>query len=417
MAVAIEKKCLQVVVCIFFFQLFFCTHVCALLVGADRLLSPPYIEKLHGKRIGLIANQTSLTRDFQPLAELLVSSASKGQYQVAAFFSPEHGWDGEHYAEEAVENGRDRRGIPIYSLHGKTRRPTQEMLEGIDLLIYDMQDVGLRSYTYVSTLFYLMEEAAKSKIPVLVLDRPNPLNGITVDGPFLEEKWRSFIGYIDVPLCHGMTAGELALYFNAEYQVGCSLTVVPMEGWKRNMSFGDTGLAWVPTSPHIPEPSSVFGYATTGLIGELGLVNIGIGYSLPFRLVGAPWIQAHHFAAELNRQALPGVHFHPFYFRPFFGRFAKEECQGVLILVTDSKKYLPVTTQYVLMGLLKTLYPKEVARAFALKKDFTPFYRACGTEKIFHILRDETYPAWKLRGLHQQERERFLIKRRPYLLY
>ena len=209
------------------------------------------------------------------------------------------------------------------------------MLKDVDILIYDIQDIGSRSYTYITTLFYVMEEAAKAQIPLIVLDRPNPINGLLVEGPMLNERWRSFIGYVNVPYCHGMTVGELALFFNAEYQIGCKLEVIQMQGWKRWMHFEDTGLAWVPTSPHIPEADTPLFYASTGIIGELGIVSIGIGYSLPFKVVGAPWIRAQEFATAMNAQRLPGVHFMPYHFKPFYGLYKEKQCQGVLIRITD----------------------------------------------------------------------------------
>jgi len=184
-------------------------------------------------------------------------------------------------------------------------------------LLFDVQDIGTRSYTFISTLFYCMEEAAKASIPFIVLDRPNPMGGIVVDGPLLDEEWRSFLGYIKVPYCHGMTIAELALFFNEEYKVGCKLTVIPMRGWKRTMVFTQTGLPWMPTSPQIPEADTPFFYPATGLIGHCSIVNIGIGYTLPFKLVGAPWVEAEKFADALNQQKLPGVYFSLFITVPF----------------------------------------------------------------------------------------------------
>lgn len=350
------------------------------------------------------------------MADLLLEHAEEFQYQLVALFSPEHGFFGEGYADEAVAD-TVWKGIPLHSLHGKAKRPSAAQLRGIHLLIFDLQDLGVRSYTFASTLFSLMEEAARAKIPVLVLDRPNPLNGLVVDGPLLEKEWRSFVGYLEIPLCHGMTIGELARYFNQEYQVGCQLEVVPMQGWRREMNYAETGLLWTPTSPHIPEPSSVFGYATTGGLGELSWVSIGIGYSLPFRLVGAPWIHGEDFASALQKQKLPGVIFQPLTYRPFFGKYAKERCQGVLLLVYDSKVYLPVTTQLTLLGILKTLYPAKTAELLQTKKDWTSFHRAWGTREVWQIFVQEKYPTWKLRGLHQKERAQFLEKRQRYLLY
>ena len=276
-------------------------------LGIDTLLSGGYDKELKGKRVGLVSNHTGVDKNLLPTMEVL----QKNGVKLVALFSPEHGWKGNYYAFEKTSDGKEAH-LPLYSLHGKTRRPNDQMLKGIDLLIYDIQDIGVRSYTYATTLFYVMEEAAKRKIPVMVLDRPNPINGLIVDGGMLEEKWRSFIGYVNVPYCHGMTIGELATFFNGEYKIGCNLKVIPMKGWKRTMTFKETGLAWVPTSPHIPEADTPLFYASTGILGELNMVNIGVGYTLPFKVVGAPWIDAEAFAEKLNSQHLRGVHFFPF---------------------------------------------------------------------------------------------------------
>lgn len=384
-------------------------------LGIDGLFSDnPSI--LRGKQIGLITNHTAIDSEGRSTIDILKKNAKSHGYQLKALFAPEHGLSGLQYADETVVNTKDPDGIPIYSLHGTTRRPTPAMLNGLSLLIFDIQDLGSRSYTYSTTLFYAMEEAAKAKIPILVLDRPNPLGGMIVDGPMLEDKWRSFVGYVNVPYCHGLTIGELALFFNKEYKVGCDLTVIPMKGWKRQMTFEDTGLNWIPTSPHVPESSTAFFYPTTGLLGELQLVNIGVGYTLPFKVVGAPWINSKQFAEQLNSQKFPGVRFHPFDYRPFFGRFAKENCHGVLIVITDPEHYLPVTTQYLLIGMLKSLYPTEFKKALqASGKRQDMFNKVNGTAEVFRIINDEKYITWKLRSLHEAERADYLAKRRQYL--
>jgi uncharacterized protein YbbC (DUF1343 family) len=275
----------------------------------------------------------------------------------------------------------------------------------------------VRPYTYETTLYYMMEEAAKHNIEVIVLDRPNPINGVIVDGPMLEEKWRSFIGYINVPYCHGMTIGELAHFFNQEYQIGCKLKVIQMRGWEREMSFRDTGLHWIPPSPNVPEPDTPLFSSSTGSLGELHLLNIGVGFTLPFKIVGAPWIHADEFAEKLNGQKLPGVRFHPFHYRPFFGLYKGLDCQGVLIQVTDSKKYRPLAVQYLILGMLKSLYPKEVIKRLSEDSGKDLFCKASGTEAVYEILMKEKYPAWKLIELHKSEREAFLEKRQKYLLY
>lgn len=293
------------------------------------------------------------------------------------------------------------------------------MLRDIDVLIYDVQDIGCRSYTYTTTLFYSMEEAARQGITVFVLDRPNPINGLTVDGPMLQKKWRSYIGYINVPYCHGMTVGELARFFNGKYQIGCQLKVISMKGWKRSMCFADTGLTWIPTSPYIPEEDTPQFYAMTGLLGELSLVNIGIGYTLPFKVIGAPWINAHEFSGKLNQQKLPGVFFMPFHYRPFYGAHKGKDCQGVMIIVTDAKTFRPVSSQYMILGILKNMYPKHVMSRIqaveASKKEL--FCKACGNDEMLTMIKEEQYVAWKLILYQKEEREQFMAERKKYLLY
>lgn len=385
-------------------------------VGVDVVMGQDYADKLKGKRIGLITNHTAVNSKFMSTADIFKKHAAAKGYKLIALFAPEHGITGASYAEEMIEETKDDDGIPIYSLHGETRRPTEEMLKQVNLLVFDIQDIGSRSYTYITTLFYAMEEAAKRQIPIWVLDRPNPITGLIVDGPLLEEKWRSYIGYINIPYCHGMTVGELARYFNGEYKIGCKLEVVPMKGWQRWMSFQDTGLPWIPTSPYIPESNTAFFYPTTGILGVLRLVNIGIGYTLPFKIVGAPWIDAKVFAKNLNEQKFPGVHFEPFYYRPFYGRFAKKNCQGVLIVITDKAKFRPVTTQYLIIGILKSLYPKQFQDAIAAAKaDKEMICKVNGTEEIYRLITEEKNIVWKLRDVHLQEREKFLNSRKKYL--
>jgi len=383
-------------------------------VGVDTFFEDGHARKLSGKRVALVINQTSINKDHISTLDLFLKENCP--CTVVALFSPEHGIDGKGRAWESIASTTHLH-LPVHSLHGAVRRPTQEMLDGIDCVIYDIQCTGNRAYTYPTTLFYMMEECAKRNIQVIVLDRPNPINGLTVDGPMLEEKWRSYIGYINVPYCHGMTIGELARFFNQEYKIHCKLDVVPMKGWHRSMSFRDTGLSWIPPSPNIPEADTPMYSLMTGILGELQIVNIGIGYTLPFKIVGAPWIQASYFAEKLNSQKLPGVHFQPFHFRPFYGSYKNLNCEGVLIQITDLKTYRPVAVQYLILGMLKSLYPTEFLQklsASAGSKDL--FCKANGTEAIYEILLQEKYPAWKLIEFHKKERELFLIIRNKYLL-
>ncbi len=386
-------------------------------VGAELLFTDDYIHLIQGKRVGLITNHTAVNSKMLSTMDLVKKNASVYGYTLTAFFAPEHGITGSLHASEMVQDEKDADGIPIFSLHGKTQRPTEKMLSKVDVLLYDIQDIGSRSYTYSTTLFYAMEEAAKHNIPVIILDRPNPINGVVIDGPMLEDKWRSIVGYVNVPYCHGMTIGELARFFNSENQIGCKLEVIPMKGWQRKMSFQDTGLTWIPTSPHIPEATTAFFYPITGILGELQMVSTGIGYTLPFKIVGAPWIDAKLFAQHLNSQKFPGVSFKPFYFRPFYGRFAKEDCEGILIVVTNPLTYKPVSTQYLLIGILKSLYPKQFKEALSNSSDRkNMFCKVNGTEKIYRIMSEEKNIVWKLRSFQEKEREVFGNLRKKYLI-
>ena len=387
-------------------------------VGADLLFESPYKELLKGKRVGLITNQTAVDSKLVSTLDLLREHKRQLNFTITALFAPEHGLTGEKRGLETVENSQTNDKIPIYSLYGDTMKPTPEMLKKLDVLLFDIQDIGSRSYTFTATLFYAMEAAAKEGVTVVVLDWPNPISGLLVDGPVLQERFRSIVGYLNVPYCHGMTVGELAQYFNAEYQVGCKLKIVPMKGWRRDMFFDETGLAWIPTSPQVPEASTALFYPTTGIIGELGIVSLGGACNLPFKVVGAPWIDAELFAKKLNDQKFAGVTFVPFYFRPFTGKYVKSSCNGVLIIVTDRKNFRPVQTQYLILGMLSSLYPEQFQPFFDEKPwKLELFHKINGTDEVFRLLKEERYIAWKLKGLHEAERRAFLERRKPYLLY
>lgn len=390
------------------------------MLGVDRFFQENFTKIVAGKRVGLVTNHTGVNRDLVSTISLF---RERKDFTLTAIFTPEHGLNGVARASERVEEGATQpqylHGIPIYSLHGKTRRPTPEMLKGIDVLVYDIQEIGCRSYTYASTLFYVMEEAAKNDISLLVLDRPNPMGGLVIDGPLLQENWRSFLGYINVPYCHGMTIGELARFFNGEYRVNCRLSIIPMRGWKRAMVYAETGLSWIPTSPYIPEPDTPFYYSSTGILGALNIVNIGIGYTLPFKVIGAPWLDAHAFAEKLNEQKLPGVIFIPFAYRPFYGLYKDQNCQGVKVVITNPRIYRPLFVQYLLIGLLKSLYPQRFHECLdkLSTADISAFCKVNGNEEVWKIIKSEKYIGWKLAGWDEEARKGFIEKRKRYLLY
>ena len=384
--------------------------------GIDVLIYGPELDRLRGKKIGLVTNHTAISRNMEHTFDLLLAKEKTGGYQIKALFAPEHGLFGGQHNSEDVKSFVTKYGIPVHSLHGVTKRPTDDMLKGLDLIIYDIQDIGSRSYTYTTTMFYVIEEAAKRGIEVMILDRPNPLGGNIVDGPMLDSSLRSMVGYVNVPYCHGMTTGELALYFNKEYAIKGKVHIIPMEGWKRSMTFADTGLSWIPTSPQIPESNTPFYYPMTGILGELSIVSIGVGYTLPFKVIGAPWIDGKHFASYLNSQGFSGVHFEPFTFKPFFGKFSGEECQGAMIVIRDVSKIKPVRIQFLLLGALKALYPKKFNEALQENKNRRDIFdKVIGNKDIFNILEKEAFVTWPLIEFDQKKLNAFMEKRISYL--
>ncbi len=289
-------------------------------LGIDRLAGTGFAG-LRGKRVGLILNQTSVAGNGLPSRVVLQRGLGR---QLTALYTPEHGLDGRERAGERVSSRRDRlTGLPAYSLYGDTRKPTAAMLAGVDVLLFDLQDIGSRSYTYISTMALAMEACAEQGKEFMVLDRPNPLGGLRISGPPLAPPWKSFVGQVPVPYVHGLTAGELARMINAQGWIkACPrLTVVPLAGWRRAMVWRDTGLRWIATSPNIPYAESPFYYAATGILGGLDGVDIGIGSGRPFEYAGGRGIEAGSFADALERRRLPGVRFRPYrsQVKPGFG--------------------------------------------------------------------------------------------------
>ncbi len=320
----------------------------SLALAAGQLLAQPVLpgidvlrergfDVLQGKRVGLITNPTGVDAHLISTIDILRNAPG---VRLVALFGPEHGVRGDAVAGEHVASAVDAAtGIPVYSLYGATRKPTPAMLENVDLLVYDIQDIGVRSYTFISTLGACMESAAEKKIPFVVLDRPDPLGGIRVEGPVVKPPLISFVSPYPIPYVYGLTPGELARYLNGEKLltggVACSLIVVPMKGWSRSMLFSATGLPWVPTSPHIPSPDGPMYYVATGILGELGTLSEGVGSTLPFRLVGAPWIDEGKLAAALNAEKIPGVMVRPTIYRPFYGRDAGTELHGIQLYLVS----------------------------------------------------------------------------------
>ncbi|MBS2027685.1 MAG: DUF1343 domain-containing protein [Deltaproteobacteria bacterium] len=299
---------------------------------------------LRGKRVGAICNPTAVDDTFRHLADLLREANG---VTLAALFGPEHGVRGAAQDMIGVDSDRDpKTGVPVHSLYGKTfdsLKPTPESLQGLDALVFDIQDVGSRYYTFVYTMALCMQAAAKAKIPFFVLDRPNPIGLEAVEGNIVHEGFGSFVGMYPIATRHGMTAGELAKYFNVEHGIGCELTVIACEGLKRSMLWEDMGLQFVPPSPNMPTPDTALVYPGMCLAEGTNL-NEGRGTTRPFEIFGAPYLDPEEYAAALTAEKLPGVMFRPLHFLPTFHKHAGKDCGGVMIHVTDKRAFLPVRT-------------------------------------------------------------------------
>ena len=323
------------------------------LTGID-VLKRDNFKQLDGLKIGLVTNHTGRDREGRQSIDVLSKAPN---VKLLALFSPEHGIRG--VADEKVSDSKDEAtGLPIYSLYGETRRPRAEQLNGLDAIVFDIQDVGARFYTYISTLGYLMEEAAKAHLPVFVLDRPNPIGGIDVEGPIADPDKLSFTAYHTLPVRHGLTIGELAQLFNQQRKIGCDLRVIKLEGWHRSMWFDETNLTWVNPSPNMRSLTEATLYPGVGLL-ETTNVSVGRGTDTPFEIVGAPWIQGDKLADELNQKRMPGVRFVPVRFTPKSSVFKDEQCGGVNVIVTDRNAFKPVSTGIEIASALRRLYPND----------------------------------------------------------
>lgn len=335
-------------------------------------------ELLKGKRVGLITNPTGVDRNLKSTVDILFESPD---VQLVALYGPEHGVRGDIPAGVKVENQVDAKtGLKVHSLYGKTRKPTLEMLQNVDVLVYDIQDIGCRSYTFISTMGLVMQAAAEHNKEVVILDRPNPLGGEKVEGSGVSQGYFSFVSQFDIPYIYGLTCGELANYLNQE--IGCKLTVVPMQGWRRNMRFEDTGLPWVPTSPQIPSAEAAICYPATGIIGEMGFLNIGVGYTLPFQVMAAPWVKSVELTEALNEKQLPGVVFRPILYKPLFGDMQGQTVQGVQIFITDYDKARLSEIQFHVIEAMHQLYPSHVLFSAETEKRNNMFDKVCGTNFI-----------------------------------
>lgn len=378
------------------------TVVTPVRVGIDVLESQDF-SSLHGLRIGLLTNRSGIDNAGRRSIDVLFRTP---QLALMAIFSPEHGLSANR--EGKVADDTDAlTGLPVYSLYSSTRRPTPGMLDGLDAIVVDLQDVGARFYTYSTTLAYLMELAAERGIQIFVLDRPNPVNGVTVQGPMLDIEKRSFTGYWPLPVRHGLTLGEFARLIKAEAGIAVKLTVIPMEGYRREFWYDDTGLPWLPPSPNLTSVTAAVLYPGVGMV-EGAEVSVGRGTATPFELVGAPWIDGQHLAAELERLTLPGLSFHAAEFQPVASRYAGEQCRGVRIEVSDRDALDTPAMGLALAATLYRLYPQQ----FSLDKTSGNI----GNQATLDAIRAGLEPG-EIIASWRETLNTFHARRKPYLLY
>ncbi|MBO6536071.1 MAG: DUF1343 domain-containing protein [Balneolaceae bacterium] len=374
-------------------------------------------ELLQGKRVGLITNATGVNANLVSTIDLIDQAEG---VELAALYGPEHGVRGEYAAGDKVKTYVDERtGVTVFSLYGDTRKPNAEMLEGIDVLVYDIQDIGVRSYTYISTMGLAMEAAAEHDIDFVVLDRPNPLGGYKIEGNIVEEGYISFVSQFPVPYIYGLTPGEIAKMINDEGWLEggqkVKLDVVGMEGWSRNMTFDETGLPWVPTSPHIPHEYSAYFYVATGIMGELGVFSEGVGYTLPFQVFAAEWIDEAKLAIEMNALNLPGVIFRPTVFKPFYGKHQGKELHGVQIHFSDIEEAELMNLQFYFMQVHHKLYP-DVDLFAQAENRWSMFDKVNGTDQIRKLF-GENYLVSDIEAYLNKDVQTFREKSKAYYLY
>jgi uncharacterized protein YbbC (DUF1343 family) len=370
--------------------------------GIDVLVREGFA-RLKGRRLGLVTNHTGQDRSARATIDLLHKAEG---VTLVALFSPEHGIRG--LLDEKVGDSTDEKtGKPIYSLYGKRRRPTAETLEGIDTLVYDIQDIGCRFYTYSTTLGYALEAAAEHKLKVIVLDRPNPIGGVAVEGPVLDTGKEAFVAYHSLPIRHGLTVGELARLFNSERKIGADLEVVAMEGWRRALFFERTGLTWVNPSPNMRCLAAALLYPGIGILETTNL-SVGRGTERPFEWIGAPWLDGARLAAALAQEKLPGVRFVPVHVTPSSSVHQGKRCGGVHIFVDDWARFRPVHTGLAIAATLRRLYPDDwkTERLNVL----------LGHEATWQGLKSGA-PWRQLEATWQADHDRFMARRQACLLY
>lgn len=378
-------------------------------------------KELQGKRVGLVTNPSGVDRNLKSTVDIL--NEAEG-VKLVALYGPEHGVRGNAHAGDAVGDAVDAKtGVKTYSLYGKTHKPSPEMLKDIDVLVYDIQDIGCRSYTFYATMGMCMEACAENGKEFMVLDRPNAVSGTKVEGNLVEKGFFSMVSKYAIPYVYGLTPGELALYLNEEGVIAkkAKLTVIPMQGWKRNMTYAETGLPWVAPSPQIPTPDHAAFYAMSGVIGELYAFNTGIGYTLPFQCFATPYLDADKLADAMNALNLPGFRFRPINFKPFFKvgpetADAMKEMHGVQVYITDLDKANLTLCQFYFLQVLHELYPEAKIFDANAKRGYGMFDKVMGTDQI-RVLFSKRYKVADIEAYFNKDAEAFKAKSSKYYLY
>ena len=378
-------------------------------LGVDVLLSDR-IELVEGARVGLVTHPAGVDSALVPTLDRLDADE---RVKLVQLFGPEHGVRGDFAAGDEVADARDpRTGLPVESLYGAKRRPSKESLARIDVLLFDLQDVGARMYTYISTLGEVMTAAGEAGVKVIVLDRPNPLGGLRFEGTVVTKEWQSFISWGPLPMTHGMTMGEVASFWRTARGVKCELEVVEMSGWEREMVWEDTGLEWVQSSPHIPHPVNAHLYLATGAIGEsFEGIHCGVGYTTPFEVLAAAGLDEHALTDAMNARGLSGVTFLPFIARPFYGGEAGEEVRGVRLVLTDERAFRPIRTALALLCELR----EQLGDGLKLKSE-RAFAIRWGSAELIERVR-AGLGVKELEALWQSELREFTAARAEHLLY
>ena len=383
-------------------------------LGSDVLISSG---RLRGRRVGVVCNHASVDRGFHHIVDRL---AGADDVTLAAIFGPQHGFrsDVQDNMIETPHRDDPSRRVPVYSLYSETREPTLEMLKGLDVLVIDLQDIGARIYTYIYTMANCLRACGRHGVPVVVCDRPNPINGNDVEGQTLVRGYESFVGLFPIPMRHGMTIGELAQLFNEAFGLGASLDVARMEGWRREMYADETCLPWVMPSPNMPTLETAVVYPGTVLF-EGTMLSEGRGTTRPFELVGAPWIEAERFAREMNALGLPGAHFRPAVFEPTFQKHGKRSCGGCQIHVTDRAAFRPVLTGAALIQMFRRFDPESFAwrqPPYEYEHTKLPIDILAGSDALRQQVESQLPPA-AIADSWRTDEAAFRELRRPFLLY